>query len=94
MEFGDIIVYFNILDAMKHPSEDHFPLPFIDQMLERLAGKSHYYFLDGFFWLFTNSYCSQGSRKDHIHLSLWHFCLEEDALWPMQHPRYLPTVYT
>ena len=28
--------------------KDHFPLPFIDQMLERLAGKSHYYFLDGF----------------------------------------------
>ena len=25
-----------------------------------------------FFWLFTNSYCSWGSSKDHIHLSLWH----------------------
>ncbi|RDX70206.1 Retrovirus-related Pol polyprotein from transposon 17.6, partial [Mucuna pruriens] len=28
--------------------KDHFPLPFIDQMLEKLAGKSHYCFLDGF----------------------------------------------
>ena len=28
--------------------KDHFPLPFIDQMLECLAGKSHYCFLDGF----------------------------------------------
>ncbi|RDY03363.1 hypothetical protein CR513_13058, partial [Mucuna pruriens] len=28
---------------------DHFPLPFIDQVLEKLVGKSHYYFLDGFF---------------------------------------------
>ena len=28
--------------------KDHFPLPFIDQMLERLAGKSHYCFLDVF----------------------------------------------
>nr|KYP75161.1 Transposon Ty3-I Gag-Pol polyprotein [Cajanus cajan] len=28
--------------------KDHFPLPFIDQMLGRLAGKSHYYFLNGF----------------------------------------------
>lgn len=28
--------------------KDHFPLPFIDQMLERLAGYSHYCFLDGY----------------------------------------------
>nr|GEW57583.1 reverse transcriptase domain-containing protein [Tanacetum cinerariifolium] len=28
--------------------KDHFPLPFMDQMLERLAGKQYYYFLDGF----------------------------------------------
>ena len=27
---------------------DHYPLPFIDQMLDRLAGHSHYYFLDGY----------------------------------------------
>ncbi|RDX94797.1 hypothetical protein CR513_22780, partial [Mucuna pruriens] len=28
--------------------KDHFPLPFIDQVLEKLVGKSHYCFLDGF----------------------------------------------
>ncbi|GKA77142.1 reverse transcriptase domain-containing protein [Tanacetum coccineum] len=28
--------------------KDHFPLSFIDQMLERLAGNEYYYFLDGF----------------------------------------------
>ena len=28
--------------------KDHFPLPFIDQMLERLAGKTHYCCLDGY----------------------------------------------
>ncbi|XP_022855332.1 uncharacterized protein LOC111376601, partial [Olea europaea var. sylvestris] len=28
--------------------KDHFPLPFIDQMLERLAGHSHYCFLNGY----------------------------------------------
>jgi len=28
--------------------KDHFPLPFIDQILERLAGQSYYCFLDGF----------------------------------------------
>ena len=29
--------------------KDHYPLPFIDQMLDRLAGHSHYCFLDGYF---------------------------------------------
>ncbi|XP_015940651.1 uncharacterized protein LOC107466176 [Arachis duranensis] len=28
--------------------KDHYPLPFIDQMLDRLAGKTHYCFLDGY----------------------------------------------
>jgi hypothetical protein len=28
--------------------KDHFPLPFIDQMVERLAGHEYYYFLDGY----------------------------------------------
>ncbi|XP_057723749.1 uncharacterized protein LOC130939676 [Arachis stenosperma] len=28
--------------------KDHYPLPLIDQMLDRLSGKSHYCFLDGF----------------------------------------------
>jgi len=29
--------------------KEHFPLPFIDQMLERLAGHAYYFFLDGYF---------------------------------------------
>ncbi|GKB95054.1 reverse transcriptase domain-containing protein [Tanacetum coccineum] len=32
--------------------KDHFPLPFMDQMLERLAGNKYYYFLDGFLGYF------------------------------------------
>ena len=28
--------------------KDHYPLPFIDQMLDRLAGHSYFYFLDGY----------------------------------------------
>nr|GEV55602.1 reverse transcriptase domain-containing protein [Tanacetum cinerariifolium] len=32
--------------------KDHFPLPFIDQMLEILAGNEYYCFLDGFFEYF------------------------------------------
>ena len=28
--------------------KDQYPLPFIDQMLDRLAGHSHFYFLNGY----------------------------------------------
>ena len=28
--------------------KDHFPLPFMDQLLERVAGHSYYCFLDGY----------------------------------------------
>ena len=32
----------------KATRKDHFSLPFIDQMLDRLAGYSYYCFLDGY----------------------------------------------
>ena len=32
----------------KATRKDHFPLPFMDQMLERLAGQAFYCFLDGY----------------------------------------------
>lgn len=32
----------------KATRKDHFPLPFIDQMLERLAKHSHFCYLDGY----------------------------------------------
>ncbi|GJS25879.1 reverse transcriptase domain-containing protein [Tanacetum coccineum] len=43
------IDYRKLKDATR---KDHFPLPFMDQMLERLAGNEFYYFLDGFFGYF------------------------------------------
>ncbi|RDX82298.1 hypothetical protein CR513_36934, partial [Mucuna pruriens] len=53
--------------------KDHFPLPFIHQVLKKLLGKSHYCFLDGF------------SRYMQIHIapedqhrppSLAHLCMK------------------
>ena len=41
-------VYINYRKLNVVTLKDHFPLPFIDQMLERLAGHSYYYFLDGY----------------------------------------------
>ena len=39
------IVYMKLNIATR---KDHFPLPFIDQMLDKLAGHPHFFFLDGY----------------------------------------------
>ncbi|GJW49390.1 reverse transcriptase domain-containing protein [Tanacetum coccineum] len=43
--------------------KDHFPLPFMDQMLERLAGNEYYCFLDGFFEYFQIPIDPQDQEK-------------------------------
>ncbi|XP_059624851.1 uncharacterized protein LOC132268127 [Cornus florida] len=47
--------------------KNHFPLPFIDKILERLAGKQYYCFLDG--------YSGFRPRENHIYLSFWNIYL-------------------
>lgn len=41
-------VYIDYRKINSATRKDHFPVPFIDQMLERLTGHSHYCFLDGY----------------------------------------------
>ncbi|GJT29112.1 reverse transcriptase domain-containing protein [Tanacetum coccineum] len=41
-------VYINYRKLNEATRKDHFPLSFMDQMLERLAGNEYYYILDGF----------------------------------------------
>nr|GEW32638.1 hypothetical protein [Tanacetum cinerariifolium] len=41
-------VYINYRKLNEATRKDHFPLPFMDQMLERLAGNQYYCFLDAF----------------------------------------------
>jgi len=41
-----VYIDYRKLNAATH--KDHLPLPFIDQMLERLAGHEYYCFLDGY----------------------------------------------
>ncbi|GKB61464.1 reverse transcriptase domain-containing protein [Tanacetum coccineum] len=43
--------------------KDHLPLPFMDQMLERLAGNEYYCFLDGFSRYFQIPIDSQDQEK-------------------------------
>ena len=39
----------DFLKLNKATKKDHYPLPFIDQMLERLSKHTHFCFLDGYF---------------------------------------------
>ncbi|GJZ07680.1 reverse transcriptase domain-containing protein [Tanacetum coccineum] len=54
------IDYQKLNDATR---KDHFPLPFMDQMLERLAGNEYYCFLDGFSGYFQIPIDSQDQEK-------------------------------
>ncbi|GKC07022.1 hypothetical protein Tco_0998632, partial [Tanacetum coccineum] len=54
------IDYRKLNDATR---KDHFPLPFMDQMLERLAGNIYYCFLDGFFRYFHIPIDQQDQEK-------------------------------
>ncbi|GJW54885.1 hypothetical protein Tco_0098970 [Tanacetum coccineum] len=74
--------------------KDHFPLPFMDQMLERLAGNEYYCFLDGFseynsflagiHGLIPDSNDTQTrSRKDNLPQSHTELCLSSNAYWAM-----------
>ena len=54
----------------KATRKDHFPLPFMDQMLERLAGQVYYCFFEG-------------SGEDDLDMPFWCLCLQTDAIWVM-----------
>nr|GEU76807.1 reverse transcriptase domain-containing protein [Tanacetum cinerariifolium] len=52
--------------------KDHFPLSFMDQMLERLAGNEYYCFLDGFFGL-----CNAPGTFQRCMLAIFHDMVEK-----------------
>ena len=45
---GKWIICVEYRDLNKATKKDHFPLPFIDQVLDTLAGKKYFSFLDGY----------------------------------------------
>ena len=59
----------------------HFPLPFIDQVLDTLAGKTHFSFLDGF------------SRYNQIRIAPEDqekcLCIQSITIWSMKHTRHI-----
>ena len=61
----------------KVTKKDHFPLPFIDQMLDRLARNEYFYFLDGY----SGYNQITIAPEDHLHVPLWHIRFPENAIW-------------
>ena len=50
--------------------KDNFPLPFIDQTLDRLEGHSHFYFLDGYSGYNQISIAPEDQEKPLLHAHL------------------------
>ncbi|GJX09069.1 hypothetical protein Tco_0198928 [Tanacetum coccineum] len=55
----------------------HFPLPFMDQMLERLTGNKYFCFLDGFFGYFQIPIDPMDQEKTRCMLAIFHDMIEE-----------------
>ncbi|GJX96814.1 reverse transcriptase domain-containing protein [Tanacetum coccineum] len=60
-------VCINYRKLNKATVKDHFPLPFMDQIVERLVGNKYFCFLDGF-REFSKSYSIIWSKKKHINV--------------------------
>ncbi|GJR30792.1 hypothetical protein Tco_1107024 [Tanacetum coccineum] len=73
--------------------KDHFPLPFMDQMLERLAGNEFYCFLDGFSGYFQIPIDPKDQEKTTFTLPIKNVCLPPHAFWLMQCTRHVSEVY-
>ncbi|GJR36287.1 reverse transcriptase domain-containing protein [Tanacetum coccineum] len=60
--------------------KDHFPLPFMDQMLERLAGNEYYCFLDGFSGYFQIPIDQDSRITTTFTMAIRNFCYHRMAL--------------
>ncbi|GJT29327.1 reverse transcriptase domain-containing protein [Tanacetum coccineum] len=85
------IDYRKLNDATR---KDHFPLPFMDQMLERLAGNEYYCFLDGFSGYFQIPIDPQDQEKTTIHFALMgNVCLTDYMMPFSTHDRETMEVF-
>jgi hypothetical protein len=76
-----------------HTRKDHFPLPFIGRILERLAGQSYYCFLDGYSGYNQVVVDPQDQKMTTFTCPFGTFCLQTHALWPMQCTCHLLEMY-
>ncbi|XP_016718253.1 uncharacterized protein [Gossypium hirsutum] len=65
------LVYMDYCKLNTATRKDHFPLPFIDQMLDRLAGKAYYCFLDNYSGYNQIVIAPEDQEKKKFHLSVF-----------------------
>ncbi|RDX99545.1 hypothetical protein CR513_17383, partial [Mucuna pruriens] len=71
--------------------KNHFPFPFIDQVLEKLEGKSHYCFLDGFSGYMQIYIAPEDQHKTTF--TFQYLCIHTHVVWPMQCVEYVSTLH-
>ncbi|KAL6348603.1 hypothetical protein AAG906_016123 [Vitis piasezkii] len=64
--------------------KDHFPLPFIDQVLERVSGHPFYCFLDGYSGYFQIEIDVEDQEKTTFTCLFGTYASEKNAFWFMQ----------
>ena len=72
--------------------KDHFSLPFIDQMLERLAGHEYYCFLNGYSGYNQIPIAPEDQDKTTFTCPFG-ICIPKNALRPMQCSRNVSTLH-
>jgi hypothetical protein len=65
----------------KATRKDYFPLPFIDEMLERLANHSFLLLPRWLLGLSSDPDPSGRLEQDHLHMSIWNFCIQANVIW-------------
>ncbi|GKD37279.1 hypothetical protein Tco_1257486 [Tanacetum coccineum] len=79
-------VCIDYLKLKEATAKDHFPLPFMDQMLERLAGNKYFCFLEGFSGYFQMPIDPMDQEKQHSHALSEHTLTSECLLVNAMHP--------
>ena len=69
----------------KVTKKNHFPLSFLDQMLDRLAGHEYYYFLTGIRFIIKSLYHRRTNRKQHLRARMVRLLLGKCPLGYVMH---------
>ena len=73
--------------------KDHFPIPFMDQMFDRLAGKGWYCFLDGYSGYNQISIAPEDQEKTTFTCPYETFAFKRMFVWVMLCTRHILEMY-